>query len=71
MRVPSTKANPVETEAFYLEILAELAGCVVSLERGRNSHAERLDELDEAVASLFNRESRDTLRYDEAKADDK
>jgi hypothetical protein len=39
----------------HSEILAEQAERVGSLERGRNSHAERLDELDEAVASLFNR----------------
>jgi hypothetical protein len=43
--IPPTKVQPIVTEAIYLEILAELAKRVVSLERscsrGRNSHAER------------------------------
>ena len=32
MRIPSTKAHPIETEAFYLEILERLAARVVALE---------------------------------------
>jgi hypothetical protein len=31
MRIPSTKANPMQTEAFYLEILEMLATRVVGL----------------------------------------
>jgi hypothetical protein len=72
IQIPSTKVDPIQTEAFYAEILAALAERVVALERGRDRHAEHIADLEEAVAILLNRESRAKEgEADEAKADDK
>jgi len=36
MSYPSTRANPVEAEAFYAEILAMLVGRLAEQKRGSN-----------------------------------
>jgi hypothetical protein len=52
MRIPSTKANPIQTEAFYLEILERLATRVVALE----ALAKRDEGLAEVLAADAERE---------------
>ena len=50
--IPSTKANPVETEAFYAAILAHMTTRVVILE----AHAKRADGLADLLAAVAERE---------------
>jgi hypothetical protein len=64
--IPGTKVDPIVTEAFYVDILANLAKRVVNLECSRIGHTERLGALGEAVAVLLKRED----ETDEAKADE-
>lgn len=56
--IPTTKANPIESEAFYAEILAVLANHVVAQARRIDAQAESIDNLSEALAVILNRESR-------------
>jgi hypothetical protein len=58
VQIPSTKANPIETGAFYVEILANLAKRMVSLECGRISHEASIDALAEAVTVFAEQASR-------------
>ena len=66
MQIPSTNANPIETEASYVEILANLANRVVSLECGRISHEASIDALAEAMTIFAEQASRKAAEATEA-----
>jgi hypothetical protein len=58
LTIPTTKVDPIHTEAFSLEILERLAERVVALERDQTKQAKNMDELFEAVVAMQNRPTR-------------